>query len=63
MNGKKRFAVGAEVRVIRPGMNGVVVQADDKPGASGEYWHRIKTEHGERNDPGCNLELIPKPQK
>ena len=27
----------------------------------GEYWHRIKTERGERRDPGSNLELIPKP--
>jgi len=26
MNSKKRFAVGAEVRVIKPGMNGVVKQ-------------------------------------
>jgi hypothetical protein len=44
-------------------LNGVVVQADDRPGASGEYWHRIKTEHGERKEPGCNLELVPKPQE
>jgi len=58
---KKRFAVGAEVRVIRPGVNGVVTQLDDEPAALGEYWHRIKTKHGERREPGCNLELIPKP--
>ena len=60
---KKRFAVGAEVRVIMPGVNGVVIQADDEPRAMGEYWHKIKTERGERKDPGSNLQLIPKPQK
>jgi heat shock protein HspQ len=60
---KKRFAVGAEVRVTMPGVNGVVVQADDAPRALGEYWHTIKTEHGERKEPGSNLELIPKPAK
>jgi hypothetical protein len=60
---KKRFAVGAEVRVINPGMNGVVTQADNKPTVLGEYYHTIKTEHGNRREPGCNLELIPKPRK
>lgn len=58
---RKRFAVGAKVRVITPGVNGVVIQADDEPAAMGEYWHRIKTERGERRDPGSNLELIPTP--
>jgi hypothetical protein len=44
-----------------PGVNGVVTQADDAPAALGEYWHRVETEHGERREPGCNLELVPKP--
>lgn len=58
---KQRFAVGAHVRVIMPGVNGVVVQADDEPRAMGEYWHVIRTKGGDRKDPGCNLELIPQP--
>ena len=49
--------------MITPGVNGVVIQADDEPRAMGEYWHTIKTERGERKDPGSNLQLIPKPQK
>ena len=57
---KKRFAVGASVRVIMPGINGVVTQLDDEPTVMGEYWHTIKTKHGERREPGSNLELIPK---
>jgi heat shock protein HspQ len=57
----QRFAVGAQVRVKNPGINGVVARADDKPTAMGEYWHSIQTERGERRDPGCNLELIPTP--
>jgi pyrimidine deaminase RibD-like protein len=58
---KKRFAVGAHVRVIMPGVNGVVTFAADSPAAMGEYWHTVKTQRGERRDPGCNLELIPRP--
>jgi len=58
---KKRFAVGAEVRVVMPGVNGVVAQLDDEPAAMGEYWHRVRTKHGERREPGCNLELMPTP--
>jgi hypothetical protein len=41
--------------------HGIVIQADDAPSVMGEYWHRIKTERGERRDPGSNLELIPEP--
>jgi hypothetical protein len=58
---KKRFAVGAHVRIKMPGVNGVVTQGDDVPAAMGEYWHRVETEHGERREPGCNLELVPTP--
>jgi heat shock protein HspQ len=60
---KKRFAVGAEVRVIMPGVNGVVTHMDDAPAAMGEYWHVVNTEHGECREPGCNMELLPKPLK
>ena len=58
---KRRFAVDARVRVKRPGVNGVVTQVDDEQTVLGEYWHSIKTVHGERREPGCNLELIPDP--
>jgi len=57
---KNRFAVGAKVLVIMPGVTGVVTHVDDEPGMFGEYMHAIKTEHGERHEPGSNLELIPK---
>jgi hypothetical protein len=58
---KKRFAVGAEVRVKMPGVNGVVSQFDSAPTVMGEYWHTVRTEHGDRREPGSNLELIPVP--
>jgi heat shock protein HspQ len=58
---KKRFAVGAEVRVKMPGVNGVVTQFDAVPTVMGEYWHTVRTEHGERREPGSNLELVPVP--
>lgn len=57
---RKRFAVGARVRVIMPGVTGVVTQLDDDPTVFGEYWHRINTPSGERHEPGSNLELIPR---
>lgn len=63
MANKKRFAEGAQVRVKNPGVSGVVIKADDTPAALGEYWHTIKTESGERREPGSNLELVPKPIK
>lgn len=44
-----------------PGINGVVTHLDDEPTVLAEYWHTIRTARGERRDPGCNLELIPRP--
>lgn len=61
MSDKKRFAVGAKVRAKMPGVSGIVTQGDQEPTSLGEYWHTIQTEHGERKEPGCNLELIPRP--
>jgi hypothetical protein len=61
VSAKKRFAVGARIRVMNPGITGVVIQADDEPTVIGEYWHKIRTEFGERKEPGSNLELIPAP--
>ena len=60
--GKQRFAVRAEVLVKMPGVTGTVVQVDDEPTSLGEYWHLVRTEHGERKEPGCNLELVPRPK-
>jgi hypothetical protein len=60
MSLKKQFAVGTKVRVINPRVHGVVSQVDDEPTFLGEYGHKAQTDHGERHEPGCNLELIPK---
>jgi hypothetical protein len=39
---KKRLAVGAEVRVKLPGLNGIVTQLDASPTVMGEYWHTVR---------------------
>ena len=62
MKNKKRFKVGAKVRILTPGINGVVKQGSDEVGPLGEYWHVIETKSGERKEPGSNLELIPAEQ-
>jgi hypothetical protein len=62
MKNKKRFNVGAKVRIVSPGINGVVTQGSEEPGPLGEYWHVIETKFGERKEPGSNLELIPAEQ-
>lgn len=56
---KNRFAPGARV-LISSGVTGLVTQVDDEPSSFGEYMHTIKTEHGERRELGCSLELIPR---
>ncbi len=58
---KKRFTVGAEVRIRMPGINGVVAQFDTTPTVMGEYWHAVRTDRGDRREPGSNLELVPVP--
>lgn len=57
---RQRFAVGAQVLVKTPGVVGTVVQVDEEPTVLWEYWHTIRTEHGDRREPGSNLELVPK---
>ncbi len=57
---KNRFAVGARVLITIPGVTGLVTHLDDEPSSLGEYMHTIKTEHGERRELGCSLELIPR---
>lgn len=59
MKNKKRFKVGAKVRILIPGINGVVKQTSDEMGPLGEYWPAIETKSGERKEPGSNLELTP----
>jgi hypothetical protein len=59
---KNRFKVGAKVRIVNPGINGVVKASSDEPESLGEYWHKIVTKSGEQDEPGCNLELIPAEQ-
>jgi hypothetical protein len=57
---KNRFSPGAKVRIILPGIDGVVTSVSDEPGSLGEYWHIIDTKfNGVREEPGCNLELMP----
>jgi hypothetical protein len=57
---KTRFAIGARVLVKRPGVVGTVARVNDAPTIMGEYWHVVTTEHGDRDEPGCNLELVPR---
>ena len=57
----KQFAVGTKVRVRNPGVDGIVTEMGTERAALSEYWHKIDTSHGERREPGCNLELIPEP--
>jgi hypothetical protein len=57
----QRFAVGTKVRVCNPGIDGVVTHMNEERTAMSEYWHVIQTTHGERKEPGCNLQLIPEP--
>jgi hypothetical protein len=45
-----------------PSITAVVTQLDDEPTVFGEYWHTVRTERGERRQPGWNLELIPTPK-
>lgn len=59
---KQRFAPGARVLVKMPGIVGTVMQVDDEPTVLFEYWHLVRTERGERREPGCNLELVPTPK-
>ena len=57
----KRFAIGERVRVINPGIDGVVTQVDDERTLMAQYWHTIETKNGDRREPGSILELIPPP--
>lgn len=58
MRRKRRFAVGQTVRINNPGVTGVVAQADEEPTIGDEYWHKVRTDHGEFHEPGKNLQLV-----
>jgi hypothetical protein len=62
MSDKKRFALGATVIIKNPGLVGTITTLDDGPTSMGEYWHTIRTAHGQQREPGCNLELVPNPK-
>jgi hypothetical protein len=57
----KRFAVGTPVRVMRPGIDGVVIQVDEERSFMSQYMHTVQTKFGDRRECGCTLELIPPP--
>ena len=61
MKPPKRFAVGTPVRVVLPGIDGVVLQVDEERTVLSQYWHTVQTKLGERREPGSTLELIPPP--
>jgi hypothetical protein len=61
MKPPKRFAVGTPVRVVLPGIDGVVIQVDEERTVLSQYWHTVQTKFGERHEPGSILELIPPP--
>lgn len=61
MKSPKRFAVGTSVRIRMPGVDGVVTQLDSERTVLSEYWHTVKTDRGERREPGSNLEIIDPP--
>lgn len=61
MKPPKRFAIGTPVRVVMPGIDGIVIQVDEERSALSEYWHTVQTKSGERREPGSILESIPPP--
>ena len=62
MNKRKRFASDTKVWVINPGISAVVIRVDDEPSVFGEYLHHVRVGNEERQEPGCNLDLIPTAQ-
>jgi hypothetical protein len=60
MDEKKQFAVGTGVSIKSSGMTGVVVLREDTPTVLGEYWHTVRTDEGEYEHPGSDLEGIDK---
>jgi pyrimidine deaminase RibD-like protein len=56
---KNRFSPGAQVLVGMSRLLGTVLHVDDGPSILGEYVHRVRTENGELDTIGCDLELVP----
>ena len=59
---KKRFAVETEVEIKSSGALGVVILCEDTASMLGEYWHTVRTDEGESDHPGSNLEAVTKAQ-
>ena len=62
MDEKIRFAVGTAVQIKSSGALGVVILCEDTPSVLGEYWHTVRTDEGESDHPGSNLEPAAKAQ-
>jgi hypothetical protein len=60
MEEKKQFAVGTAVSIRSSGATGIVVLCEDTPTVLGEYWHTVRTDEGEYDHPGSDLETIDK---
>ncbi len=60
MDEKKRFPVGTSVEIKSSGALGVVILCEDTPTVLGEYWHTVRTDEGEFDHPGSNLEPVTK---
>jgi hypothetical protein len=60
MDEKKQFAVGTAVSIKSSGATGVVILCEDTPTVIGEYWHTVRTDEGEYDHPGSDLEAIDK---
>jgi hypothetical protein len=41
---------------MHPGVTGVVILFEDTPTVLGEYWHTVRTDEGEYDHPGSDLE-------
>jgi len=60
MDEKKQFTVGTTVSIKSSGATGVVILCEDTPTFIGEYWHTVRTDEGEYDYPGSDLEAIDK---
>ncbi len=58
MGEKKQFTVGTTVSIKSSGRTGVVILCEDTPTVLGEYWHTVRTDEGEYEHPGSDLEAI-----
>ena len=62
MDEKKQFTVGTTVSIKSSGALGAVILCEDAPTVLGEYWHTVRTDEGEFDHPGSDLEPVTKAQ-